>query len=289
MDKKHIAVGLIMTAFVALIGACSRDMSTAEKSDEEIIDGYVLVWSDEFNEDGRPNPENWTYENGFVRNEELQWYQPDNARCEGGLLIIEGRREQVANPRYREGSRSWRRNRQYAEYTSACLKTPGLHEWKYGRIMVRAKIDARPGLWPAIWTLGSARGWPGCGEVDIMEYYRGMILANACWQGPNRTSKWDDTRTPIEEFGPGWTKKFHIWQMDWDEKSIVLSVDDRVLNTIDLTETINEDGQGANPFHEPHYVLLNMAIGGTQGGDPSQTEFPARFEVDYVRVYQKKP
>jgi beta-glucanase (GH16 family) len=251
---------------------------------------YELVWSDEFNEAGRPNAENWTYETGFVRNDELQWYQEKNARCENGLLIIEAKREKVANPDYRQGSRSWRRSRPHAEYTSACLITRGLHQWKFGRFVMRGRIDTRAGIWPAFWTLGTARSWPGCGEIDIMEYYRGLMLANACWLGDGtRKAEWDDVRIPISEFGDtDWSSQFHVWRMDWDEEEIRLYLDDKLLNRIELSKTINGDSQAANPFHEPHYILLNMAIGGTQGGDPTNTEFPARFEVDYVRVYQKK-
>ena len=89
--------------------------------------GYKLVWSDEFDVDGRPSSANWKYENGFVRNEEAQWYQPDNATVSGGVLIIEARREQKANPNYMAGSTDWKRNRQYAEYTSSSLITSGLH------------------------------------------------------------------------------------------------------------------------------------------------------------------
>lgn len=98
---------------------------------------WKLVWSDEFNKNGKPDPNNWTYENGFVRNNELQWYQPDNARCENGLLIIEGRREKKRNPRYDPNSKDWRRNRQFAEYTSSSLLTRGIHSWQYGRFVMR--------------------------------------------------------------------------------------------------------------------------------------------------------
>ncbi|MHC4119462.1 MAG: glycoside hydrolase family 16 protein, partial [Planctomycetota bacterium] len=143
--------------------------------------GYKLVWSDEFDKDGRPDPDKWTYERGFVRNEELQWYQPDNARCEGGLLIIEARRERQANPRYDPNSNRWSRKREYCEYTSASVTTKGLHSWKYGRFEMRGRIDTRSGMWPAFWTLGVEGPWPSNGEIDIMEYYRGMLLANAAW------------------------------------------------------------------------------------------------------------
>ena len=237
-----------------------------------------------------PDPKNWTYERGFVRNDELQWYQPENARCEGGLLVIEARRERVENPRHDSQARDWQRQREFAEYTSACVLTRGRHEWKYGRFEMRGRIDTRPGLWPAWWTLGSARDWPGGGEIDIMEFYGGELLANVAWLGRRRwTARWDESRRPIQEFGdPEWSQKFHEWRMDWDANSIELRVDDQLLNTTDLKETVNGDREAANPMHEPHYMLLNLAIGGTRGGDPSATEFPARFEVDYVRVYQKK-
>ncbi len=269
-----VAMGLI------LLGVCSVQAEMA---------GYTLAWADEFNKDGLPDPNNWVYENGFERNEELQWYQPDNAVCKDGLLVIEARRERKPNPNYDPNSNSWRRNRQFIEYTSSCVKTIGRHSWTFGRFEMRGRIDTRPGLWPAFWTLGSARGWPGCGEIDIMEYYRGMLLANACWAGERRWNAiWDDLKKPITDFDPDWSSRFHVWRMDWDKDNIKLYVDDELLNTIELSKTINRTPDKANPFHEPHYILLNLAIGGANGGDPSATEFPARFEIDYVRVYQKQ-
>ena len=97
-------------------------------------------------------------------------------------------------------------------------------------------------------------------------------------------------RTPIGNFqDPEWSSKFHLWRMDWDETTIRLFVDDKLLNTIDVTKTFNANGDRKNPFHQPHFLMLNLAIGGHSGGDTSHTEFPARFEVDYVRVYQRVP
>jgi beta-glucanase (GH16 family) len=250
--------------------------------------GFVLAWADEFDRPGRPDPGNWAYENGFVRNEELQWYQPENARVEGGMLIIEGRRERKLNPNYQAGSTDWKRHREYAEYTSSSLLTRGLHEWQYGRIEMRGRIDTRPGLWPAFWTLGVAGGWPRNGEIDIMEYYRGNLLANAAWGSAQRgRAIWDDIRKPISSFDVlNWSSQFHVWRMDWDENLIQLYVDGQLLNDIDVRTTVNDDGTNKNPFRQPHYLIVNLAIGG-QGGDPSATEFPARYEVDYIRVYQK--
>ena len=242
-------------------------------------DDWTLVWSDEFDTPGPPDPRNWTYETGFVRNHELQWYRPENARCERGLLIIEARRE-----RFRSGDAR-------AEYTSASLNTRGLHDWTYGRFEMRARIDTRAGLWPSFWTLGVAgpAGWPSGGEIDIMEYYQGSLLANvASIRDPSGMPAWHVVRKPLQEFGDEhWPDQFHIWRMDWDQRVINLYVDGVLLNSVDLATTVNNDGSGVNPFHQPQYILLNLAVGGDSGGDPSDTRFPARFEIDYVRVYQR--
>lgn len=255
---------------------------------------YKLIWSDEFNQYSRPDPCYWTHEKGFVRNEEFQWYQEDNAFIEKGLLVIEGRREKVKNPNYEPGSGNWRRNREYAEYTASSINTRGKFEFQYGRIEVKARIDTAIGLWPAIWTLGVAGEWPSCGEIDIMESYPSdgvqSILANVAW-GTNRRyhAKWNARKLPLKYFldkDPDWPSKFHVWRMDWDENFIRLYLDDELLNEQDLSKTINADG--SNPFRQPHYILLNLAIGGQNGGDPSNAGFPTRYEIDYVRVYQKK-
>jgi beta-glucanase (GH16 family) len=250
---------------------------------------YELVWSDEFDHAGAPDVAKWTYERGFVRNQELQWYQPDNARVAGGLLVVEARHERKTNPNFQAGSADWKRQREFAEYTSASLTTRGLHSWQYGRVEMRGRIDTRLGLWPAFWTVGVSGPWPRNGEIDIMEFYRGQLLANLAWGGvePGR-AVWDDSKTPIASFAdPTWSDAFHVWRMDWTAEAIELSVDGRVLKHTDLTKTINEDGSGVNPFHQPHHLILNLAVGST-GGDPSSTTFPARYEVDYVRVWQIK-
>jgi beta-glucanase (GH16 family) len=249
-------------------------------------DGCELVWADEFDTDGTPNPENWDYEHGFVRNNELQWYQPQNAKVEEGHLIIQAIHERLANPRYSEEGRSWTSRRKFAEYTSASLKTQGKHAWLYGRFVMRAKIPTAPGMWPAFWTLGSG-SWPRCGEIDVMEYYRGMILANAAWQGKGWRVAWDAVQAPIHELGDStWADRFHVWRMDWTAEKIDLYVDDHLINTIDTAVADGTGPNGANPFRKPHYLLVNLAVGGQNGGDPSDAPMPAKYVIDFVRVYQ---
>ncbi|WP_221390398.1 family 16 glycosylhydrolase [Dyadobacter sp. NIV53] len=250
---------------------------------------WKLVWADEFNVNGKPDPKNWKAEQGFVRNHEYQWFQDDNAYCKDGKLIIEAKREKVKNPGFVANSTNWKENRAYSEYTSSSIITAGKQSWQYGRFEIKAKIDIRSGMWPAFWTLGKHGEWPENGEIDIMEYYRGTILANAVWGSMEKWKGiWNTKKKPVAEFNdPGWSDKYHIWRMDWDEKSIKLYVDDSLMNSIDLEKTYNAKGPKTNPFRQPHYILLTLAIGGDNGGDPSQTTFPAKFEVDYVRVYQK--
>ena len=264
-----------------------NDLRSATEKPES-RSGYQLVWADEFDQKGKPNPQKWTYETGFVRNQELQWYQPENAWCENGMLIIEGRCERKLNPSFQSDSKAWVKNRQYAEYTSASLTTKGLHSWQYGRFEMRGRIDTRLGLWPGFWTLGVEGDWPNNGEIDIMEYYRGILLANVAWGSSRQWEpKWNSVKKPITEFqDPKWSQKFHVWRMDWDSDKIQLYVDDTLLNSTGLKDTFNQDKEAKNPFRQPQYIILNFAIGGQSGGDPSQTKFPARFEVDYVRVYQ---
>lgn len=280
---------LMLKSVIAGAAGAGKLLAGTLSGGKEAPPGYNLVWSDEFNSDGAPDPKNWTYEHGFVRNEELQWYQPQNVQCRAGILVIESRRQQVANPRYQAGSKDWRRNRPHAGYTSASLMTKGLHSWKYGYFVMRGQIDMRPGIWPAWWTLGVEKPWPACGEIDIMEYYAGHINANVAWQNPNGSTHWVTTFKPLADFhDPGWSARFHIWAMEWTPDLIHLYLDGALITQVDLTETRDALYYGGfNPFHRPVTMLLNQAIGGNSGGDPAGTQFPSRFQVDYVRVYQR--
>lgn len=252
---------------------------------------WKLVWADDFLVNGVPDPINWTFEQGFVRNKELQWYQPQNAYCHNGKLIIEGRREKVRNPQYVMKSDNWKQSREFAEYTASSIITKGLHQWQYGRFEICARINTSMGLWPAIWTLGIEKQWPHNGEIDLMEFYRidnvPHILANTAW-GTNQqwVAKWNSVRIPLEKIANGdksWASRFHVWRMDWNTDSIDIYLDDVLLNHTTLSETQNPDG--SNPFRQPHYLLLNLTIG-ENGGDPTSTRFPVKYEIDYMRVYQ---
>lgn len=283
----------IVLLLLTLISSCSQSISyQASKESPLIIPGYQLVWNEEFDKKGKPDSVSWSHEKGFQRNQELQYYQLENANVQDGVLVIEGRREKIQNENYDQTSQDWRKKLEFGQYTSASIHTRGKKSFQFGVVEVRARIDTAMGLWPAIWTLGESGGWPANGEIDIMEYYlvkgKPTILANAAWAHENKRAAWDEATVQFSHFiekDPDWVEKFHVWKMDWTKESIKIYLDNELLNEVDLTRTINPDGN--NPFHQPHYILLNLAIG-SNGGNPASTLFPKKYEVDYVRVYQKK-
>ena len=261
----------------------------AQAASAYVKDGYKLIWADEFNKNGKPDPTVWKYEKGFVRNEEDQWYQEDNAWCENGLLIIEARKEARPNPTYIPGSKEWRTSREEITHTSSSINTSGRQSWQYGRFVMRGKIDVSAGLWPAWWTLGEKGEWPSNGEIDIMEFYKGKILANiAVGTAVRYKAKWYSTTKAVTDLGgKEWASKFHVWRMDWTQEFISLFVDDILMITVNMSDLKNKDSAGLNPFNQSHHMLLDLAMGGLNGGDLGDTKFPNRFEVDYVRVYQR--
>lgn len=248
---------------------------------------WKLVWSDEFDYSGRPDDSKWNYEEGFVRNNELQYYtraRQENARVENGLLLLTARREKFEDPRAGERGRRPRT----AEYTSASLITRGKASWRYGRIEVRAKLPTGRGVWPAIWMLGLPEqrvGWPACGEIDIMEnvgFDPDTIHANvhtAKYNHVKRTNK--GARIEIEK--P--YADFHVYAVEWTSQRMDFFVDDQKYFTYENEGT----GSDAWPFDWPHYLILNIAIGGSWGGQKGidDTIFPQTMAIDYVRVYQQ--
>jgi beta-glucanase (GH16 family) len=199
--------------------------------------------------------------------------------------VIEARRERVENPNY-TGSGDWKTSRRYAEYTSSSLLTSGLQSFQYGRFEMRGRIPTSAGMWPAWWTLGVSGEWPSNGEIDIMEFYQGKVLANvACGTSTRWQAKWDSATKALSSLGSDWSSQFHVWRMDWDDQNIALYLDDQPMNTSALSSMLNSDGK--SPFKQKAYMLVNLALGGANGGDPSKTTFPQRYEVDYIRVFQK--
>jgi len=229
---------------------------------------WPLVWADEF-EGMEINPQIWTRQLGASGwgNNELQYYTDDseNAFVTGGQLHIEAIQE----------------NLQGSNYTSARLITNDLFEFKYGRLEARIKIPMGQGIWPAFWMLGANYenvGWPGCGEIDVMEHVNNEPVAHGTlhWQQGNNHN-YQGTSLPIS------TDEFHNYGILWSESQIQFYIDSVVYYTSNFTPNNN-----TSPiFQRPFFLLLNVAVGGNWPGNPNaQTIFPAEMIVDYVRVYQ---
>ena len=242
------------------------------------LPGWKLVWSDEFDRPGQPDPAKWGYEKGLVRNNEKQYYtdnRRENARVEDGKLVIEARKEPMKG----------------GEFTAASLISKSHGEWTYGRIEVSAKLPSARGTWPAIWMLPndiSKIRWPLCGEIDIMEHVGhdpGKIHGTLHSGTYNHTKGTQRSGTlMVATFGSA----FHTYSMDWSADRIVMHIDGKTYATFDKKPG---DTAAEWPFNKPFYLILNLAIGGAWGGQKGidTTAFPQRMEVDFVRVYAKKP
>jgi beta-glucanase (GH16 family) len=242
--------------------------------------GYQLVWADEFECDGLPDPTRWAYDTGMNKagwhNRELQYYagpRAENAVVRGGRLVITARRESLSTAPDWGGQR----------YTSTRLFTHGRRDWTYGFFEVRAKLPCGLGTWPAIWLLNSAMDWPAGGELDIMEHV-----------GKNPGHVFSSIHTAANHggnpVGGGTTLKdacsrFHDYQMHWTADRLRFAIDGKV-----HLEYVNpRAGRERWPFDTPQFLILNIAVGGDLGGPVDDSVFPVAMEVEHVRVYQARP
>ncbi|MEM7330037.1 MAG: glycoside hydrolase family 16 protein [Pseudomonadota bacterium] len=247
--------------------------------------GYQLVWSDEFETDGAPDSDKWSYDTFWNAkgwwNKEQQYYtdaRPKNARVKDGNLIIEAHYEPVPKSEFPDTGGQ--------EFTSARLYTRKKASWLYGYMEIRAKLPCGNGLWPAIWTMPEGdHDWPDDGEIDIMEYYGHQptsfhaTVHTLDRNHVNGRSVGSVHKTPTACGG------FHTHSLHWTEDSITMSVDGTEYHRV-MREG---DDPAVWPFTRAHHLILNVAIRNWAGGDNGidLDAFPARMEVDYVRIYQK--
>ena len=238
-------------------------------SSEKVEGAWNIVWSDEF-EGTSVDRSKWTYDVGdHWYNNELQSYtdRSVNSRVEGGNLVIEARREDYGGN----------------QYTSARLKTQGLHSWQYGKLEARMKLPYGQGIWPAFWTLGNSGGWPSCGEIDIME----MIGGDAAGRDDTHYAAlhWDDgghqSASSHTSVDGKLADDYHIYGIEWDSSQIKWFLDGNQFFNVAITSGAMSE------FHQPHFFILNIAVGGDWPGNPDGTTvFPQYMYVDWVRVYE---
>lgn len=234
---------------------------------------WKLAWSEEFNYTGKPDDTCWGYEIGQVRNRELQYYTDNiqNAKVDNGCCTIQAILEAGDS------------------ITSASINTNNKADFLYGRIEVRAKIPSALGSWPAIWLLGkniSEIGWPDCGEIDIMEhvgYDPDKIHANIHTKSYNHVLGTNKGNS-IDVMDP-WAD-FHIYALEWFHDRMDFFFDDSLYFSFANDMAGNNDTW---PFNKPHYLLINLAYGGSWGGQQGvdTSLLPLKYEIDYVRYYHK--
>lgn len=239
-----------------------------------------LIWSDEFNYEGKPDPDKWGFELGDGcpaicgwGNNELQFYTDNekNVRVEDGKLIVEAHQE---------------KDESYS-YSSSKVVSTGKGDWKYGYIEVRAKLPYGKGTWPAIWmlpTLDRKLNWPMDGEIDIMEhvgYNMGTVY------GTIHTGKYNHrigTQKSDSVEVANIHQDFHVYAIDWGPEHISWFVDGQKFYTVYK----NGDSRDGWPFDDKFHLILNVAVGGDWGGKYGVDNgiWPQRMEIDYVRVYK---
>ena len=232
-----------------------------------------LVFEDNFNGSGAPDQNKWGYdigtgENGWG-NGESQYYtnRTDNAFVEAGMLNIRAKKESF----------------QGASYTSARLKTQDKFDFTYGKLEVRAKLPEGGGVWPAIWMLGSnfpTVGWPSCGEIDVMEYVGNNpgVVQSALHNNASSGNTVYKKSTSIENE----SEEFHVYSMIWSEEQISFYLDGERYY-IYRPESRNSSNW---PYDKPQFLILNVAMGGTLGGDIDPNFAQSEMVIDYVRIYQ---
>lgn len=258
--------------------SCSQ-VKSGNLSDQPEEKVMKLVWEDDFT-DPVLNEEKWTAMIGDgcpdfcgFGNNELQYYsdREKNLRIKDGKLIIQAVKDTLGN----------------SAYSSAKIVTKGKGDWRYGKILVRAKVPYGRGTWPAIWMLPTMEGdrkWPLDGEIDIMEhvgYNQGVIYGTIHSKKYNHligTQKVDSIALPDAH------ETFHDYSLEWTETSMTWSIDSQPYYTIQK----GEEGYEGWPFDQPFHLILNLAVGGNWGGKYGVEDsiWPQTLEIDFVKIYQ---
>jgi beta-glucanase (GH16 family) len=278
MWTRYFTVSLLLVS-LSLLFTCSTDET------QTVTTFTNLVAEDNFDIDGAPDPDFWSFEIGDGSaqgipgwgNNELQYYtdRSENVKVENGFLLITARKESF------EGS----------GYTSARLVTKGKVEQQYGRFEARIRLPYGQGMWPAFWLLGDDRGgaevWPNIGEIDIMENTGDApteIFGSI--HGPGYSGGESISKTYTLENSRVDTE-FHVYGIEWGPGYINFYIDDVLYNQITPKDVEDEtNGTGEWVFDRPFYIILNVAVGGNLPGPPNDaTVFPQTMLVDYVRVY----
>jgi beta-glucanase (GH16 family) len=273
---KALAIPVLFCVLLIIAGGgngCNSSKQTIFPCDSSKL--YKLTWSEEFNYKGQPDSSKWGYEEGFIRNDEAQYYtkaRKENAYVEDGMLVIESLKE----------------NYKGAAYTSASLNTLGKVSFPVNtRVEVRARIPQGTGIWPAIWMMGTdikQVDWPKCGEIDIMEFVGhtpGKIWSTFHWWDATKPDSSIHLSKGANTDYADLNENFHVYGVERTAGKLSFFVDNNYFFSFDTTATVQKD-----LFRHPYYILLNTAIGGSWGGKVNDSIFPQKFYIDWVRVFE---
>ncbi|WNH12724.1 family 16 glycosylhydrolase [Thalassobellus suaedae] len=243
-----------------------------------------LVWFDEFNDTGAVDNTKWFHQTKFIAgnswaNGEQQHYtnREVNSYTDNGTLKIKAIRESFTDQNVTK------------QYTSARLNSK--FAFKYGRIEVRAKLPSVSGTWPAIWLLGKninedgaywdnqgfgTTGWPWCGEIDIMEPNVAKTEILGTWHWNNGEGYMLNSKS-IQANNIDTSQNFHDYVLEWNATSMKIYMDNNLINEMPTVE----------PFNQEFFILLNVAMGGSLGGNIDSGFNNDTMEIDYIRVYQQ--
>jgi beta-glucanase (GH16 family) len=251
------------------------------------VPDYQLAWEDEFDGTALDTTKWSAVQHGFVQNGELQFYtnRPENVSVSGGYLWLTAIRET-----YTGTGPGMNGQTKTSEFTSGKIESLGKAEFQYGKIEARLRMPRNPGTCPAFWMLGRnlfepGVGWPTCGEIDIMEHahvedWIGAAIHTGTY---NHTIGTQRTGTiPITDYDTA----FHVYGVEWTPEKLAFSLDGRVFFTV--TKSTLGSSQSEWPFDQPFWLILNLAVGGAWGGDPSGGTYPSTMQVDWVRVHQAR-
>ena len=281
-------LNIYLLYLLLILFSCNEEQSkyTDQGDISTISENWELLWSDEFNDEEldltKWNKLNW--KPGWVNNE-LQAYtdRDTNIFLENGHLVLQGNIE----PGY--SGTDYVGNNYVADYTSGRVNTDDKFSTTYGRFDIKAKLPAGKGSWPAIWMLGesiSSIGWPQCGEIDIMEhvgYDQGLVHGSIHTQDYNHMY---GTQKSGSKYVDDVTDAFHVYSLEWSPFYLRYLIDNEPFFFV-YNDSNGDFGKW--PFNDPHYLILNLAIGGDWGGvqGVSASAFPMKMYIDYVRVYKK--
>ncbi len=274
--KDYISSAMVLCAWVGVIsGGCAHENPAPATPEQQAQIEWTLVWEDDFAGTALDDS-TWTRcERATSDWNNTMSDDPRLLSVENGVLHLRG----IVNDKKEDDP---------APYLTAGVNSKGKYAFRYGKVQIRARFKSAQGAWPALWMLGSERGWPANGEIDLMEHlnfdpivYQTLHSVYTLNIDKTNTPR-KGSRTKIER------DDWNTYGCEWDANKVVFTVNGKPTHTY---PRVPELGEEQWPFDQPFYFVLSMQIGGdwVNGRGPTNpAHYPAGMEVDWVRVYRQE-